>query len=216
MTGHTDVELINLYRNTKNGEAFAELMRRYQEKLFLVVTKRLGDADRAEEVVQTTFIRAFKYLDKFDPEKATFERWLINIGLNRMRTICKDMKKPDGSRKARDVDGKAGVASVSTPRGRTHSHGEEAERILTDEEWRHEIANFIHALSAKYRDPFILIYVKNLMYSEAGQQLGIPAPTLKGRVRVALRLIREAFPDVPRDLTAVLSHVDCGKLEKVA
>ena len=49
-----------------NGLAFPELVRRYQSRLLNFIYRTIGDRDRAEDLVQETFIRVYRHLHRFD------------------------------------------------------------------------------------------------------------------------------------------------------
>jgi RNA polymerase sigma-70 factor (ECF subfamily) len=65
-------------------ECFAELVRRYQPALTRVARSRLGRADWADDVVQETFLAAFKSCASYDP-RYSFRTWLWTILLNQCR-----------------------------------------------------------------------------------------------------------------------------------
>src|SRR5580700_7060039 len=63
---------------------FGELVRRYQPVLARVARSRLGRADWAEDVVQETFLAAFKSCGSYD-SRSSFRTWLWTILLNQCR-----------------------------------------------------------------------------------------------------------------------------------
>ena len=80
-----DAVLIDRVR-AGHSDDFAELVRRYQPALTRVARSRLGRADWAEEVVQETFLAAFKSCATYDP-RYNFRTWLWTILLNQCRAI---------------------------------------------------------------------------------------------------------------------------------
>ena len=63
-----------------DGDAFPELVRRYQSRLFRFLLVRASSRADAEDALQDTFIAAFRYLASFDP-RWRFSTWLYRIGL---------------------------------------------------------------------------------------------------------------------------------------
>ena len=63
-------------------EAFGIVVRRYSEPIFRLVAGMLGDRERAEEVTQECFIRAYEHLDRFRGGSA-LSTWLYRIAYNR-------------------------------------------------------------------------------------------------------------------------------------
>jgi RNA polymerase sigma-70 factor (ECF subfamily) len=75
-----DAELVEQYLA---GERFAfqELVERYQERLLNFIYRSIGDRDRAEDLVQETFVRVYRHLHRFDPTKK-FSTWIYTIASN--------------------------------------------------------------------------------------------------------------------------------------
>lgn len=64
-----------------DAEAWDQLMRMHQEAVFRFAYLLLGDPDDADDVAQETFLRAWKYLTRFDTTRA-FRAWLLSITAN--------------------------------------------------------------------------------------------------------------------------------------
>src|SRR5512146_2740172 len=75
-----DVALVHA---SQDGDvaAFAELVKRYDRKLFRVARHLTQNAEDAEDVVQDAFLKAFQHLGSFRQD-SKFSTWLIRIGLN--------------------------------------------------------------------------------------------------------------------------------------
>jgi RNA polymerase sigma-70 factor (ECF subfamily) len=61
--------------------AFAELVERYQTRLLNFIYRTTGDRERAEDLVQETFIRVYRHLHRFDQSKK-FSTWIYTIASN--------------------------------------------------------------------------------------------------------------------------------------
>jgi RNA polymerase sigma-70 factor (ECF subfamily) len=64
-----------------NKRAFNELVDRYQSRLLNFVYRTTGDRERAEDLVQETFIRVYRHLHRFDQSKK-FSTWIYTIASN--------------------------------------------------------------------------------------------------------------------------------------
>ncbi|MFV1986924.1 MAG: sigma-70 family RNA polymerase sigma factor [Gemmatimonadota bacterium] len=75
-----DSELVASYLG---GERFAfhELVERYQDRLLNFIYRTIGDRDRAEDLVQETFVRVYRHLHRFDQTKK-FSTWAYTIASN--------------------------------------------------------------------------------------------------------------------------------------
>ena len=65
-------------------EAFGELVQRYQAAIYNLMTRSTGDVDRAADLTQDTFLKAYARLTSFQPGGSFFS-WLYTIGLNVVR-----------------------------------------------------------------------------------------------------------------------------------
>lgn len=63
------------------GLAFPQLVERYQTRLLNFIYRTIGDRDRAEDLVQETFIRVYRHLHRFDQTKK-FSTWIYTIASN--------------------------------------------------------------------------------------------------------------------------------------
>ncbi|HEX6039597.1 sigma-70 family RNA polymerase sigma factor [Longimicrobium sp.] len=64
-----------------NKRAFGELVERYQNRLLNFIYRTTGDRERAEDLVQETFIRVYRHLHRFDQTKK-FSTWIYTIASN--------------------------------------------------------------------------------------------------------------------------------------
>ncbi|HEY0019725.1 MAG TPA: sigma-70 family RNA polymerase sigma factor [Longimicrobium sp.] len=64
-----------------NRLAFGELVERYQNRLLNFIYRTTGDRERAEDLVQETFIRVYRHLHRFDQTKK-FSTWIYTISSN--------------------------------------------------------------------------------------------------------------------------------------
>ena len=76
----TDEELVTAHLDGRGG-AFGELYERYRDRLVHFVTRKTGDGDRAQDLVQEAFIRVTRHLHRFDTTKK-FSTWVYTIASN--------------------------------------------------------------------------------------------------------------------------------------
>jgi RNA polymerase sigma-70 factor (ECF subfamily) len=75
-----DNQLVQLFLDGKE-RAFTELVRRYDRRLQNFVYGTLGDRERAEDLIQETFVRVYRHLDRFDQSRK-FSTWIYTIAGN--------------------------------------------------------------------------------------------------------------------------------------
>ena len=87
MEPRSDIELVQEVRNGRR-QAFTELMRRYQERVYWVARRIVGSHDDADDVVQETFVKAYLALGEFRGDSSFFTwiyRIAVNLSLNALR-----------------------------------------------------------------------------------------------------------------------------------
>jgi len=80
LAGLEDEELVTAHLEGRPG-AFPELYERYRDRLVHFITRKTGDPDRAQDLVQEAFIRVTRHLHRFDTTKK-FSTWVYTIASN--------------------------------------------------------------------------------------------------------------------------------------
>ena len=107
-----------------DDEAFAELVRRYKQKIFRLGARFVRDNDDLDDICQEAFIKAYQNLKKFRGD-APFEHWLTRIAVN----VCYDMLRKQ-SRKRDNVPLDSVAFSIGEPLSPDVSSGDEAWYIV--------------------------------------------------------------------------------------
>ena len=161
-------------------EAYAELVRRYKDVLFRYAERMMDRPDEAADVVQETFIKGFRNLNRCrDPEKVG--GWLFRIAVN----LCKDALKRRGRR---DLSLEA-AGTIAVERGNP-------EESLLRSELGAEIQRALQRLSPDQREAFILKHVEGWSYEEMSERLDLSVSALKMRVhraREELQVLLESY-----------------------
>jgi len=166
-------------------EAFDELVRRYQHRVYGLCRKMLGNPDAAADAAQETFVRAFAKLDLFDPER-NFRAWLLTIATNTCINLASRRPRAEASLETEGYDGEALDVADGAP-----GPGGEVE----SQELRHRVEDAVRALPATYRQVAILRHVVGLKYEEIAEATGLPLGTVKTHLFRAKRHLREALAD---------------------
>ena len=165
-------------------QAFAELVDLYQDKLYHMAYRMLSNRQEAEDVVQDTFLRVYKNLDRFD-ETLKFSTWIYRIATN----LCIDRlrkRKPIYSLDAesQDYEGLDGYSMIPSD-----DKTPESELILSDTQ--RIIHQAMESLPPKYKSVMMLRYIQDLSLQEVGDILGMPVTTIKTRVHRGREFLRK-------------------------
>ncbi|WP_407271797.1 RNA polymerase sigma factor SigW [Radiobacillus sp. PE A8.2] len=172
-------------KQVKRGDhaAFEDVVDFYQNKVFQVSFRIIGNTHEAEDIAQEAFIRAFVNIQSYD-ESRKFSTWLYrittNLTIDRIRK-----KKPDYFLDA-EVQGTDGLDMYSQLPADQALPEEEVESL----EIQTYIQKEIMELPAKYRSVIALRFVEELSLNEISEILDIPVGTVKTRIhrgREALR-----------------------------
>ncbi|MDD2997791.1 MAG: sigma-70 family RNA polymerase sigma factor [Erysipelotrichia bacterium] len=176
----SDVELVKLVLNGEI-EFFAELVERYEKLVFSFLLARQNNMQEVEDVVQETFVKAFRHLASFDCERR-FAAWLLTIA----RNLLVDSKRKLGRSVASSDVVIDGLLSDLPRDDSTHP----PEVLIRREHFR-KVVKMIQELSEELRVPFLLRIVNELSYQEISDLLNIPLQTVKNRIFKARAQLRE-------------------------
>ena len=178
-----DVRLAKLARKG-DQRAFAEIVELYKDKIFHLAYRMLNNRHEAEDIVQETFLRVYKNLDRYD-ENQKFSTWIYRIGTN----LCIDRlrkRKPSYSLDAdmNDQEGMDGYSMIPSD-----DRSPETEMLLS--ETQRIIHESIESLPAKYKTIMLLRYIQDLSLQEISEVLDLPVTTIKTRVHRGREFLRK-------------------------
>ena len=161
-------------------EAFGEIVRRWERRIYALAYGILGREDEARDAAQETFVAAFRSLPNFRGE-AKVSSWLHRIAVNQCITRQRRAKvRAEVSIEAAQVDGRARLASAQrSPAGATET-GQRAEAV------RRAVA----ALPQELREVVVLKEFEGLTFQEIADALDVPLSTVKSRLYTALKQLR--------------------------
>ena len=195
-----------LVRRCREGSesAYAELVRSHRPRLYLLAYRLTGDRETAEDVVQETFLAAFRSIEKVDP-RPSLNPWLNTIVLRTAGRAASRARSRVGTSLDAATQRETGVRS-SSGAGPSIGAGIGEGLIDTDPgadpyaaaeaaELRREVAAALNELPFKYRAAVVLRHVMGLDYAEAARELNIPLNTFKSQLLRGTKLLREALLD---------------------
>jgi RNA polymerase sigma-70 factor, ECF subfamily len=173
-----------LLRRVLAGETrvYALLVDRYRGRLERYALRMLGNRDDAEDVLQDTFIRAYRSLGRCDGPHG-FGPWVFGILVNRCRTHGAKRARTQGVMVRNDV----ALAAASVPA----SEGRDA--------LRETIYWALEQLPAEQREAFLLKHVEDLSYEVMETVTGVRPATLRMRVFRARDELRKLLAETVRD-----------------
>lgn len=172
--------------------AYAALFDLHAASLHRLCFSLLLNEQDAEDVVQESFVYAFKNLHRFDAGRASFKTWLYTIAISRCRNVYR--------RKNSVLADLTHIIWQNIPGPRS----EHPDRAFAEQSARDAVQQALASLSPRLREAVVLRYGHALTYREMAEIIGCPPKTAESRVRLAHEALR-----------GVLNPVGIGLLEEL-
>ena len=168
-----------------DSDAFRLLVEQHSRAIFRLAFRMTGNEQDAEDVVQETFLRAYRQLDKYEA-RASFSTWLFRIASNysldliRMRKRHED-KRERGKAEERDI---LQTLPVNTPG---------PDRITYSKQVQERVNEALNELSAQERTAFVLRHFEGMSIDEIGETLGTGTNATKHSIFRAVQKLRRSL-----------------------
>lgn len=177
-------------------QAFGLLVAKYQRKLARLVSRMVRDSGEVEDIVQDSFIRAYRALPGFRNDSA-FYTWLYRIGVNTAKNWLVTHGRRAAATTGVDSEEAAGYEEADLLRD-----SETPERLLMTKQIGQTVNEAMEALPEDLRTAIVLREIDGLSYEEIAQVMDCPIGTVRSRIFRArdaisakLRPLLDAAPD---------------------
>ena len=184
-----------LVKKAQGGDmdAFEELIRQHQQKVFNIAYRMSGNYDDASDMAQEALIKVYLNFDKFDG-KSQFSTWLYRVTTN----SCLDQIKKKKKNVTVSLD-----SELETDEGTVGREIESTDRTpqeeLENKELSAEINKALKQLSERHRTIIILRDINGMSYEDVAKTLNCSVGTVKSQVnraRAALKKIMLKNPEL--------------------
>ena len=150
-------------------------------EIYRFALRGLGDAGAAQDVVQETFVRAWRAADRYDASLSSLRTWLFAIA----RTTVIDHARASAVRPW-DTDVRPVIvdAGAGTP--------DEVNRLL--DSW--VVHEALQRITEEHRGAIVETHIKDRPHDEVAAELGIPIGTLRSRIFYGLKALRLAMDEM--------------------
>lgn len=182
----------------KDGDeaAFSELVDRFTPVVFRVARGITGSRQDAEDIVQETFLRAFRHIAAYSPSQAAFRTWLLTIARNLSINLFHSLKR----RAARFWDD-SGADSDSdqyrTVRGRLDTGNPNAEALMIERERMLRVEGALEKLPRRQRAVLVLKAYEGLSYAEIAEIMETSASSVESLIFRARKKLLESLEERP-------------------
>jgi RNA polymerase sigma-70 factor, ECF subfamily len=186
----TDEKLVEL-AVASDQDAFGEIVRRWERKIFALCFGMLGREDDARDAAQETFIAAYRNISNFRGD-AKVSSWLHRIAVNQ----CLTVKRRAKTRSEEFIDDETGeeerifVAPAHRSPARTT---EQVERLTL-------VRQAVGSLPTDLRQVIVMKEFEEMTFQEISEVLEVPLSTVKSRLYTALKQLRMRLERVPLEI----------------
>jgi len=166
-----------------DSEAFRSLVERHSRYVFNVAYRLTGSAPDAEDIVQDTFLKAYRQLSRFEA-RADFRTWIHRIAVNRSIDLIRSRKHRELGQDPEDLE-RGADAVVPVAAG--------PDRLLLSVEIRERVSEGLAHLTPSERLAFTLRHVEGLPIREVASAMGLKTEAAKNSIFRAVRKMRAAL-----------------------
>lgn len=177
----TDLELIDRTL-AGEGDAFGQLIERFQRKIFRVTRAIVHDEAEADTITHDTFVQAYTHLARFE-RRAGFETWLTRIAINRSRDFLRRRRFISLFTTDEDGEERAIIEPVD--------ERPDPERQFMAVQLRSAIRRAERTLSPQQKVIFRLRHYEQLPLEEIAEHLRLRAGTVRAHLFRAVQKIRK-------------------------
>jgi len=174
-----DEELMSLIEGGDAG-AFAALYDRHGRAAYSLAHRMMGERQAAEDLAQDAFLKVWRSASGYRPERGSVRTWVLSIvhnrGIDQLRSMASRRRTQDR-------------VEQTAPRSQPSEAFAEAWRNRQ----REQVRDALGTLPAEQLKILELAYFSGYTHVEISDLLGLPLGTVKGRMRLGLKKIREYF-----------------------
>jgi RNA polymerase sigma-70 factor (ECF subfamily) len=168
-----------------DAKAFADLIGRYEGKIYRLAKHITQNDEDAEDVLQEAFLKAYSHLDSFQGQ-SKFYTWLVRIAVN--ESLMKLRKRKSDRTVSLDEELDTGEDTVVRE---IAVWKDDPERMYSREELRSILEKAVDSLRPAFRTVFLLRDVEELSTEETAAALNLSIPAVKSRLLRARLQLRE-------------------------
>jgi RNA polymerase sigma-70 factor (ECF subfamily) len=173
-----------------DNDGFRTLVQRHGRSVFRLAYRMTGNEFDAEDVVQETFLRAYKQLDNYE-SRSSFSTWVYKIASNYALDLIRSRKRHTDRRVL-----SSGGDDVSDILANVKAVDPGQDRVYYSAQVRVKLDDALSHLSDQERTAFLLRHFEGKSIEEIGAVLSLGASATKNSIFRAVRKVREALEPV--------------------
>ncbi len=173
MISSIEKEIIHLLKDG-DKRAIKLLYESYSDSLYGVIKKIITDDETAQDVLQESFVKVWRYSKKYDSSKAKLFTWLYRIAYNTAIDKVRSLKNKDKE------------VQIETSAVYKITANELNQDVL-------DLKKHLKTLDDKYQIVINALFFEGMTQQEASDELDIPLGTIKSRLKIGLRELKKIY-----------------------
>ncbi|WP_100610022.1 RNA polymerase sigma factor [Confluentibacter lentus] len=174
MISTIEKEIVSLLERG-DKKAIHLLYENYADALYGVIKKIIADDDTAQDVLQESFVKIWRYSKKYDATKAKLFTWLYRIAYNTAIDKVRSLKTK--------IDNEIQIETSSVYKITSNELNQD---VL-------DIKKHLDTLDEKYQIVLHALFFEGMTQQEASEELDIPLGTIKSRLKIGLRELKKIY-----------------------
>ncbi|HWR13264.1 MAG TPA: sigma-70 family RNA polymerase sigma factor [Terriglobales bacterium] len=163
-----------------DADAWEEIVRQFNRRIYNVCYRFTGSPDNAEDLAQEVFIKLYRTLDSYAPEKGAFATWVMTMTRN---LLVDHFRKTRQDRVTDSLDAGLTEDDDSISLGdKIQDSGPSADERIQRRQTQEMVQKAIQKLSPELREAVILRDLQDMDYKEIAIALKVPEGTVKSRI----------------------------------
>jgi len=175
-----DEDLISLVAGKGNAEAFATLYDRHGRAAYSLSYRMMGEKQAAEDLVQDAFLKVWRGAASYRTERGSVRTWILSIVHN--RAIDQLRSLASRRRTQEKIEASAPTSQPSEAFAQTWRNSQ-----------REQVREALKTLPQEQLKIVELAYFSGYTHMEIAELLGLPLGTVKGRMRLGLKKVKDYF-----------------------
>ena len=170
------------------GLTFGQIQNKYQDKIYNLILRMVGNPDDAEDLTMETFLNAWRAWERFRGE-ARVSTWLHQIAYNNCKNFYKQRDR-QRNREALSLDENLDTDSGDVSR-EIPDFSAAPERVFLGQELAGQIQKAVDALAPDYKMVLLLSLKEDMSYEEIARVTGLTVPAVKTRLHRARQKMQQ-------------------------
>jgi RNA polymerase sigma-70 factor, ECF subfamily len=175
-----DEDLISLVEANDDAEAFATLYDRHSRPAYSLAYRMMGERQAAEDLVQDAMLKVWRAAGSYRAERASVRTWLLTIVHNRAIDQLRVLGRY--RRTQEKIEATAPKSQPSEAFAKSWANSQ-----------RQQVREALNSLPEEQLKTLELAYFSGYTHVEIAELLDVPLGTVKGRMRLGLKKMKEYF-----------------------